>query len=51
MRLVYYEEYASIIDARAREHALKRWRRAWKFELVEKVNPSWQDLYDELILL
>jgi putative endonuclease len=51
MRLVYYEEYASILEARAREYALKRWRRAWKFELVEKVNPSWRDLYDELVLL
>ena len=51
MRLVYYEEYASILEARAREYALKRWRRAWKFELVEKVNPSWRDLYDEPVLL
>src|ERR1700758_2257733 len=51
LRLVYYEECASILEARAREYALKRWRRAWKFELVEKVNPSWHDLYDELILL
>jgi putative endonuclease len=51
VRLVYYEEYASVLEARAREHALKRWRRAWKFDLVEGVNPSWRDLYDDLILL
>ena len=50
-RLVYYEEYASVLEAREREHVLKRWRRAWKFKLIEQVNPSWRDLYDELVLL
>jgi putative endonuclease len=42
--LVYVEEYGSILEARARERALKRWRRAWKIELIEKLNPSWSDL-------
>jgi putative endonuclease len=51
VRLVYYEEYASILEARAREYVLKRWRRAWKFKLIEDVNPTWRDLYDELVLL
>jgi putative endonuclease len=51
MVLVYYEEYASILEARDRERALKHWRRAWKFKLIEDVNPTWRDLYDELILL
>ena len=51
IRLVYYEEHASILEARAREHTLKRWRRAWKFELIENVNPGWRDLYEELVLL
>jgi putative endonuclease len=46
--LVHVEEYASILDARAREHALKRWRRAWKFELIEKNNPEWGDLSGDL---
>jgi putative endonuclease len=50
MLLVYYEEYASVLEARAREAALKRWRRAWKFELIEKLNPDWHDLGDELAL-
>jgi putative endonuclease len=50
IRLVYFEEYETILDARARERALKRWRRAWKFKLVEDVNPSWRDLYDELVM-
>jgi putative endonuclease len=46
--LVYYEEYASVIEARARERALKRWHRDWKFALIEKANPDWRDLADEL---
>jgi putative endonuclease len=48
--LVYYEEYNSIVEARAREHALKRWRREWKFALVEKLNPDWRDLTNDLQL-
>jgi putative endonuclease len=48
--LVYYEEYASVLEARAREAALKRWRRAWKFDLIEKLNPDWRDLAAELAL-
>jgi putative endonuclease len=47
-RLVYTEEYASILEARARERVLKRWRREWKFELVEKLNPDWHDMSDTL---
>jgi len=46
--LVYYEEYASVIEARARERAIKRWRRNWKFALVEKANPDWRDLAEEI---
>jgi putative endonuclease len=46
-RLVYVEEYLSILDARARERALKRWRRAWKVQLIEKENPEWNDLSDD----
>ncbi len=50
-RLVYFEEYASILDARAREGAVKRWRRAWKIALIEEINPQWRDLADELVML
>jgi putative endonuclease len=46
--LVYFETFDSILEARAREHALKRWRRAWKIELIEKLNPDWRDLSGEL---
>jgi putative endonuclease len=49
-RLVYFEAFDSILEARAREHSLKRWRRAWKITLIEKLNPEWRDLTNELNL-
>ena len=49
-KLVYFEEYASILEARARERTLKRWQRAWKLELIEKLNPQWRDLTEELAI-
>ena len=49
-QLVYFEVFDSLLEARAREHSLKRWRRAWKIELIEKSNPDWRDLTDELNL-
>jgi putative endonuclease len=48
-RLVYFEEFSSINEARARERSLKRWRRAWKFDLVDKFNPEWRDLAKEVV--
>ena len=47
-RLVLVEGYSSIDEARAREGALKKWRRAWKLQLIEKDNPNWRDLAGEL---
>lgn len=49
-QLVYYEQYESVLEARAREHAMKRWKRAWKIALIEKLNPSWADLTEKLSL-
>ncbi|HKJ45145.1 MAG TPA: GIY-YIG nuclease family protein [Balneolales bacterium] len=46
-RLVYYEMYGSIHQAIEREKQLKHWKRMWKIELIEKVNPKWHDLYDD----
>ena len=31
-----------------REKMLKKWNRAWKIEMIEKGNPTWKDLYDEI---
>jgi putative endonuclease len=47
-QLVYFETFDSILEARAREHSLKRWRRAWKIVLIENLNPDWRDLTSEL---
>ncbi len=47
-RLVYYEVHGSMEEAILREKRLKRWRRQWKLELIEGVNPAWRDLYEEL---
>ena len=47
-RLVHAEAFALIEEAIAREKALKKWNRAWKIELIEKANPDWRDLYDEI---
>jgi putative endonuclease len=33
----------------AREKAIKEWKRAWKIQLIEKSNPKWRDLYDEIL--
>ena len=49
-RLVWYEEFDWVIDAIAREKAIKRWPRAWKIELIEKENPDWRDLYSHLVM-
>jgi len=43
-RLVYLESMASVIDAIVREKELKGWRRSRKIELIESLNPGWNDL-------
>ena len=43
-RLVYFETYGYIQDAIQREKRLKKWKRQWKIELIEKENPTWRDL-------
>ena len=46
--LVYYEIATNINSAIAREKQLKKWRREWKIDLIEKFNPEWRDLYTEV---
>lgn len=48
-RLVYYDLHATMRLAITREKQLKEWRRAWKLQLIESINPSWQDLYDYVL--
>ena len=47
-RLVYFEQFGDINAAIAREKQLKKWKRAWKIELIEKLNPNWDDLYPQI---
>lgn len=47
--LVYYEAHQNIIEAARRERRLKNWCRKWKLNIIEKFNPTWRDLYDEII--
>ena len=47
-RLVFAEFHNTMEAAILREKQLKKWRRAWKLELIERHNPQWRDLYDEL---
>jgi putative endonuclease len=48
-RLVWAERGDSIEDCIAHEKRIKRWRRQWKFDLIERGNPDWSDLYAFLI--
>jgi putative endonuclease len=43
-RLVYFEEFADIRDAIAREKEIKGWKRLRKISLIESRNPTWEDL-------
>ena len=47
-RLVYVEFHETMPDAILREKQVKKWRRAWKIELIERSNPEWSDLYSML---
>ena len=46
--LVYYEVFNRIQDAITREKQIKKWKRQWKMELIEKSNPNWEDLFESL---
>jgi putative endonuclease len=47
-RLVFVEFHETMADAILREKRIKKWRRTWKLELIERHNPQWHDLYDQL---
>ncbi len=46
--LVYYELHDSYIEAAKREKNFKKWPRQWKLNLIEKMNPAWNDLYEKM---
>ena len=45
---MFVEFHETIADAILREKRIKKWRRAWKLELIERHNPQGHDLYDQL---
>jgi putative endonuclease len=47
-RLVWYECYDDPANAIAREKELKKWRRDWKINLIERDNANWEDLYNSI---
>lgn len=46
--LVYYEQFQWIEDAIAREKQIKAGSRATKNKLIQSINPTWKDLFDEI---
>jgi putative endonuclease len=48
-RLVWAELLPFMQEAVDQEKRIKRWRREWKFALIEKSNPDWRDLFDDIV--
>ena len=48
-RLVWHEPHPTMTRAIQREKRIKHWRRAWKLRLIEQTNPTWRDLYPDLL--
>ncbi len=48
-QLVWYEVHDNIQSAIQREKRLKEWKRKWKVELIESMNPNWEDLFDIIV--
>ncbi len=46
--LVWYEHHPDMASAIKRETQMKAWKRNWKIELIERLNPDWQDLHDHI---
>jgi len=44
-QLVWYELHENMRSAVEREKRMKEWKRKWKLESIESMNPDWQDLY------
>lgn len=42
--LVYYEVHTNSTEAIIREKQIKKWKRSWKINLIESINPSWEEL-------
>jgi len=47
--LVWYEAHETMETAIAREKTIKEWKRAWKLKIIETMNPTWRDLYEDIV--
>ena len=47
--LVWFEQHDTMQSAISREKAIKEWKRRWKLELIEQLNPNWRDLYGDIV--
>ena len=47
--LVWFESFDTRDAARYRERQIKNWKREWKINLIEEMNPDWRDLADQLL--
>lgn len=47
--LAYFEEHATVPLAIQREKNIKHWVRQWKIELIEELNPKWDDLWEQIV--
>ena len=47
--LAWYEGYDDIQEARAIERRMKNWNRQWKLKRIERMNPDWRDLWDDIL--
>ncbi len=48
-KLVWAERGDDILSCIEQEKRIKRWRREWKFALIEGGNPNWRDLFGTLV--
>ncbi|QUT05284.1 GIY-YIG nuclease family protein [Sphingobium phenoxybenzoativorans] len=48
LRLVWAERGDNIVECIAHEKRIKRWRRQWKFDLIERGNPDWRDMFERI---
>lgn len=47
--LVWFELHDTMENAIRREKQIKKWQRSWKFNLINRFNPNWHDLYEHLL--
>jgi putative endonuclease len=47
--LVWYEGHETMESAIVREKTIKEWKRQWKIDLIEAMNPKWRDLYEDIL--